>query len=653
MHDIQKTLELTHTIRLLYVEDNIDARESTLEILNEFFETIVIGEDGIDGLEKYNSQKIDLIITDINMPRMNGISMIEEIRKIDKNIPILLLSAYSEIEYFIKSIKLGVDGYLFKPIELSQFIEAISKVSEKIELQDKLSENLNFLQQYQEITDESAIVSKLDLQGNIIHANDKLCELSEYSLEELMSLSQNDLIHPDNDKSIFLEIWKKVNTEKISWKGVLRNISKSAKTYYVDTVVRPILNAEGEILEYIIICHDITSIMSPKKQLFDFIRSSNKPFIFEIKIEYYSDIEKYYSSDVAQQIDDKLYTQLIEFLPEYLEFESFALGNGEYVFVRDFDESIAVDEILASLQSFQRKINDLVIHVQDIAYDISVLMSMAYDSDAYDNVKYGMETLLENKKSFIVANGISERVRLEAQENFDVLKKIKYAIDNDNILSHFQPIVNKDGVIEKYESLVRLVDINHTIITPIFFLDIAKKAQYYTQITRIVLKNSFEALDKTDKDISINLSAMDIEKNQIREDIYKLLELHKDKTHRLIFELLEDENFKDFEVLKSFISKVKTYGVLIAIDDFGSGYSNFIRLLDYQPDIIKLDGSIVKNIESSTFSLSVINSVLLFAKEQKIKVVAEFVENENIYKILKGLGVDYFQGHYFGKANIL
>ena len=102
-----------------------------------------------------------------------------------------------------------------------------------------------------------------------------------------------------------------------------------------------------------------------------------------------------------------------------------------------------------------------------------------------------------------------------------------------------------------------------------------------------------------------------------------------------------------------FISRVKDYGVQIAIDDFGAGYSNFERLNDYQPDIIKIDGSFVKNIETSQLSLSVVKTIIAFAKVQNIKIVAEYVENENIYHILKNLGVNYSQGYYFGKPQPL
>ncbi len=122
----------------------------------------------------------------------------------------------------------------------------------------------------------------------------------------------------------------------------------------------------------------------------------------------------------------------------------------------------------------------------------------------------------------------------------------------------------------------------------------------------------------------------------------------------MVFELLEDEEVKNFVLVRDFIKKIKSYGVKIAIDDFGVGYSNYERLLKYQPDILKIDGSLIENIESDDYSyLSALKSIVSFAKEQNIKTVAEFIENEAKFNIVRDLGIDYSQGYYFGRPEPL
>ena len=116
MNNINNIIKYTQNLHLLYVEDNQDARESTLLILEDFFKHITVGVDGVDGYEKFqaNSNSINLIITDINMPKLNGLEMTKKIRESNSNIPIIALSAHNESQYFVDSIKYNIDAYLFK-----------------------------------------------------------------------------------------------------------------------------------------------------------------------------------------------------------------------------------------------------------------------------------------------------------------------------------------------------------------------------------------------------------------------------------------------------------------------------------------------------------------------------------------------------------
>jgi len=137
--DIKKLTEQSKNIKVLYCEDNIEARESTLFLLSEFFNTIVVAVDGEDGYNKFTSDEnnFDLIITDINMPKLNGIEMIDKIRDIDTKIPILIFSAHDEHEYIINSIKLFISGFLFKPVEMDKFINIISNITKEFMIKDR------------------------------------------------------------------------------------------------------------------------------------------------------------------------------------------------------------------------------------------------------------------------------------------------------------------------------------------------------------------------------------------------------------------------------------------------------------------------------------------------------------------------------------
>jgi len=649
MSKITDIIKHTKKLNLLYVEDNNEARESTLKMFKEFFNSIIVGVDGKDGLEKFKTNDIDLIITDIHMPRMNGLDMLQEIKELDSEVIALVLSAYNEPEYFIQSIKIGVEGYILKPINLEQFISILSKVIQKIQAKkDKL-----LLDQYKEVVDTSGIISIVDTDDKITYVNDSFCQVSGYKQEELIGSDYHFVMRGSTDIGLYRKIWNTIRKQKETWRGVIKNYSKSGQVYYLDSTIKPLLDINGETVEYIALRHDVTDIMNPLKRLNDLIDSLKTPMLILMKIEDFYNIENCYGLKLTQKIEELVYTKLVKYLPKKLGFtDVFSLGNGEYAICREKDNNhneIIVDE----LRKFQTFINSSNLDIGEIDYDISIILSLSYGEDSLENAKYGIKQLLATKQNFILASNLLEEEHINAQKNIRILSMIKKAIQNRKVVSYFQAIVdNKTKEIIKYESLVRIIDENDNVIPPAIFLETSKKSKYYTQITSIVLDNAFEALQKTDKEISINLSTLDIEEPIIVEKFFKLFQESK-YASRMTIELLEDEEAKDFEVIKVFIAKAKKLGVKIAIDDFGSGYSNFERLLGYQPDILKIDGSLIKNIVTDKFSHSIVKSIVAFAKEQELKVIAEYVENEEIYELICSLGVHCSQGYYFAKPEPL
>ncbi|WP_133121137.1 EAL domain-containing protein, partial [Malaciobacter halophilus] len=118
---------------------------------------------------------------------------------------------------------------------------------------------------------------------------------------------------------------------------------------------------------------------------------------------------------------------------------------------------------------------------------------------------------------------------------------------------------------------------------------------------------------------------------------------------RLTIELLESEELNHFEIIDKFIKRLKKYQVQIAIDDFGSGYSNFAYIIKLDIDYLKIDSSLIENIHKDKQALKIVKSIISFAKQLDIKVVAEKVHNQEIYNILTDLKVDYLQGYYISK----
>ena len=142
-NDLKQILIQTQNLNILYVEDNEDARVQTLKMLGNYFDSIDEAVNGIDGLKKFNNNSYDIVFTDLNMPLMDGIEMIEQIRKTNLHIPIIVLSAYDDKEYFLETIKNGIDGYILKPYDFKQINEVISKVIIKLDIKDMKNNHVN------------------------------------------------------------------------------------------------------------------------------------------------------------------------------------------------------------------------------------------------------------------------------------------------------------------------------------------------------------------------------------------------------------------------------------------------------------------------------------------------------------------------------
>ena len=220
---------------------------------------------------------------------------------------------------------------------------------------------------------------------------------------------------------------------------------------------------------------------------------------------------------------------------------------------------------------------------------------------------------------------------------------------DDRITIFYQSIIdNNDPTHKKYEVLIRLVDKEGNILTPHFFLEIAKKAKLYKQLTKIVLNKAFEAFKDNDYDFSINITIDDILDKDINKYIIETLEKYN-ISNRVIFEIVESESIDNFDIVEKFITMVKEYGCRISIDDFGTGYSNFEHLMRLQADYIKIDGSIIKEITTNKRSELITSIIIAFAKEMNIETIGEYVETKEINDKLIELGVNKSQGYYFDK----
>ena len=410
--------------------------------------------------------------------------------------------------------------------------------------------------------------------------------------------------------------------------------------------------------QYVLASKNPHTQLPNKFALLNDIKLCKNPKVVLFRIQDYELLEQFYTNEIAIKIEEKFTKIIFDLLaPDCRDASLYHTSEGEFALLIDnIEDNISHKKSYKDCMFFYNNVKDKVILLDNYEYNIAISISFAHNTQhLFEHARMGLNHAIKENIAVVFANEIAQKVQKKAQNNIQTIQMIRKALKDKKVISYFQSIYNnKTKKIEKYESLVRIVGEDSKVISPFFFLDIAKKGKYYTQITKTVLQNSFNALDLTSSDISINISATDIEDKHINKLILDFCKDNPNKTKRVVFELLEDENFKDFDAVKEFIKTVKSYGAFIAIDDFGSGYSNFERLLDFQPDILKIDGSLIKNIDKNQFSRDIVETMQDFATKIGVKTVAEFVSSEAIFNIVNEIGIDYTQGYFIDepRANI-
>jgi diguanylate cyclase (GGDEF)-like protein len=354
-------ISILKNITILYAEDEDALRDITLNILKGFTKKQYIAKDGLEGLklfEQYQDQ-IDLIITDVNMPNMNGLEMIKKIKVINPNIPIIVTTAFSNTEYLLEAIDIGVDKYILKPIDMKKLLQIMGQSLLYHELKDLYIDKLTNL------PNRNKLKKDLDENTNTIMA---LVNIDKFS-------NINDLYGEENGDELLFQFALKLKNEF------------SNSTYQ----------------------------------------------IYRIESDKFGIVTK--------------------------------------------DNSIVLEDFKEKCTKLAHEIEDNSIKIAEHEIDINVTIGIATGADAY---KFSQRVIsyAKNRLEQVMVYDHSFNIQEDIEENIKWVKKIKNALKENKFRAYYQPIVDSQTKeIYKYEALLRYIDEDGTAISPLFFLDIAKKAK--------------------------------------------------------------------------------------------------------------------------------------------------------------------------------
>lgn len=454
--------------------------------------------------------------------------------------------------------------------------------------------------------------------------------------------------------ALFIELDKYLIKPIKKFSSVIKNITSSRdmtrRVEVNDNIeeidsIKDVFNSMLDSIEHQFYFDSLTGLQN-RRRLTEMLELKNNSFLMIINIDSFQEINDLYGDDAG----DTLLKEFAKFLQELMPKEAalFRLHSDEFAYLCQRGMDLKEFTIFASLVS--EKISQESFKIDSKSeVSLSATIGMSYGTDMLlVNADTALVVAKKNRKNYLLYEE-SMAMAKEYEKNFSWTKRLKKAIDEDRVVPLFQPIVDaKTQKIVKYESLMRIIDSNGTYIAPIHFLELAKRNKLYHQLTKIMIEKTFAKFENAQHLVSINISVEDI----LNKDIYDfIISKLKNSTmgKRVVFEIIESEGIENFDEVLEFINEVKKYGARVSIDDFGTGYSNFEYLMKLKVDFIKIDGSMIKNIDINKNSQMITQTIVDFAKKMNIETVAEFVHSKNVFDKVVELDVDFAQGYYFGE----
>jgi len=269
-----------------------------------------------------------------------------------------------------------------------------------------------------------------------------------------------------------------------------------------------------------------------------------------------------------------------------------------------------------------------------------------------ERCEYGLMISKSQHGKYIDVDNIDNKLLDDYANNITLSQQIRLAFVDSRVIPYFQPIYNfKTNTITKYEVLMRINDINGTILEPRDFLGVMQSMYIYPEVTKLIIQKTFEIFKDNNYEFSLNLSFADIIDLDTESFIIAILKRYPGTASRCTFELLENEAIHNHKEVRDFFDLLHSYGVKIAIDDFGVGFSNYDTIFQFDIDYIKIDGSLTESILTNHKSLVLMESIIIVARELKAKTIVEFVSSKELFDKIETMNVDYAQGYFIGKPS--
>ena len=670
---------------LLYAEDDGSTREVVQLMLNRRFPGMVIhaADNGRKGLDLYHDVCPDIVLADMKMPVMDGITMAQEIRKHDQRTRIIITTANTDTNRILEAIDVGINNYVLKPINQVKLFASIEQCISGIKLEKELAQQREHIHKLSHAVEQSPVaIMMIDTSGLIEYVNPRFMQLTGYQQEE--AVGRNGGFFHANQGTLQEEdqLWQVIASGR-EWRGEFRCRKKNGELYWASASISPLVDEQGTTTRFIYFHEDITERKQAEETIkqmayFDALTGLPNRHLFNellhqamaqahrenrILAILFLDLDRFkiINDTLGHAIGDQLLQAAAQRLKKCCRRERDTVAR------RGGDEFIILLPELVDVQEAVRVAQNIIESFSSVFVlpDHEVFISTCVGISIFPHDGIEPETLIKNADMAMYRAKEFGRNRyhlytpsMDAQafERLSLENSLRRALQRDEFFLHYQPKVDvRSGAIGSIEALVRWRHPEFGIVPPTQFIPLVEETGLISSLGEWVLRTACLQNKEWQKKgfppmrVSVNCSPRQFQQLNLTHIVEQALGDSDLDPEWLELEVTENLMMQNEESAMLTLRHLNDLGVSITIDDFGTGYSSLSAIRKLPITTLKIDKSFISDINTNSDDAAIAKAVITMAQSLRLAVVAEGVETKEQMNLLDSLHCHFMQGYYFSR----
>ncbi|MBL6974026.1 MAG: EAL domain-containing protein [Sulfurimonas sp.] len=501
-----------------------------------------------------------------------------------------------------------------------------------------------------------------DADNNIIEVNKAFEKIYGYEEKDLLGKNPRILTAGKSPKEHYANMWKSLDKDS-KWSDEVINKRADGTDITQWLSISKITSDDDTASNYLGIFTDLTELKAmqkfaenaafedtltklPNKASLDKILTQNKEqTLVVLNVNNFSYINTVYGFEIG----DKLLINLAQIFQKMFGYKKiFRINSDEFGLLLDpsVDIKVEVEKIKNYFYNTEISLGTITLHIS-FTYG-----AFCGTENLLRNASSALKLAKQRGRNTLFIFDINETQKQDRSAFIKSNKILYKALSSNNVVPYYQGIRdNLTKKITKFEVLARIKN-NGEIISPYKFLEPARLSGVLPEITKIMIDKSFKEMSQNTYAFSINITEEDLIRDYLLEYLNKKSKEYSIEPKRVILEILEGVSSDGKKNHIKQLSAMKERGYSLAIDDFGSEYSNFERVLDLEIDFLKIDAKYIKDIDTNKKSYEITRAIVFFAKNAKIPCIAEFVHDENVQAVVDQLDINFSQGFHFSEPQV-